>query len=356
MELIVEFLSEYGLFLAKVITVVISILVVIGSIVAAGAKGRKLVHKGHIEVKNLNEQFSTMTDLLKEAVLDKHDLKLEHKAEKKKLKEEEKAKKKADKKGEQQDYKKRVYVLDFDGDIKASAVESLKHEITAVLSMAETKDEIVVRLESGGGMVHSYGLASSQLARIKNAGIPLTITVDRVAASGGYMMACIADKLVAAPFAILGSIGVVAQVPNFHRLLKDNKIDFEMHTAGEFKRTLTMFGENTDKARHKFQEDMEDTHELFKEFVAEYRPKLDVANVATGEVWFGRRAISKDLVDELITSDEYLSAEAANADIYEVGYIEKKTLSEKMGMSLQQTIDAVILKWWNRLQSSQYFR
>src|SRR5690606_23138206 len=199
--------------------------------------------------------------------------------------------------------KARVYVLDFDGDIKASAVENLRHEITALLTLATPQDEVVLRLESGGGMVHSYGLAASQLARIRQAGVPLTVCVDKVAASGGYMMACIGEKILSAPFAILGSIGVVAQLPNVHRLLKQHNIDFEGLTAGEYKRTLTVFGENTAKGREKFQEDLETTHRLFKDFVASYRPQLVMEEIATGEIWLGSTALEKKLVDELKTSD-----------------------------------------------------
>ena len=109
----------------------------------------------------------------------------------------------------------------------------------------------------------AYGLAASQMQRIRDKKLKLTVCVDKVAASGGYMMAVVADKIIAAPFAVLGSIGVLAQVPNFHRLLKKHDVDFEMLTAGKYKRTLTMFGENTDKGREKFQEDIEDTHVLF---------------------------------------------------------------------------------------------
>ncbi len=174
---------------------------------------------------------------------------------------------------------------------------------------------------------HSYGLASSQLERIRRRNIPLTICVDRVAASGGYMMACIANRLIAAPFALIGSIGVVAQIPNFHRLLKKNDVDYEVLTAGDYKRTLTMFGENTDKGREKFVEELEDTHSLFKEFVSEYRPQLDIEKVATGEVWFGRRALENQLIDQIETSDDYLFNLSEEADIYKVKYRPKQTLA-----------------------------
>jgi serine protease SohB len=204
-------------------------------------------------------------------------------------------------------------------------------------------------------MVHSYGLASSQLARITGKQIPLTVCVDKVAASGGYMMACVANKIIAAPFAVIGSIGVIAQLPNFHKLLKKNEIDFEMFTAGEYKRTVTMFGENTHKGREKFKEDLEDTHVLFKDFVAQHRPQVDIAEVATGEVWFGRRAFEHKLVDELKTSDEYLLSQSDNADIYEMEYVVKKSLPEKVGLAAQGAVDRLLMTWWERLQNSRWF-
>lgn len=356
-----EFLAEYGLFLAKVVTLVIAIGVVIGLVVSAGSRHKKS-EKGHIEVKKLNEKFEQMTDVLKEATLDPEQLKLQAKEEKKRHKIERAEQKKAAKlsaknkqPAESELVKKRIFVLDFHGDIKASACDSLREEISAVLTLATPEDEIVVRLESGGGMVHSYGLASSQLARITNKQIPLTVCVDKVAASGGYMMACVADKILAAPFAILGSIGVVAQLPNFHKLLKKNDIDYEMFTAGEYKRTVTMFGENTQKDREKFMEDLEDTHVLFKEFVSEHRPEVDIAKVATGEVWFGRRAKEVNLIDDLVTSDEYLLTQAANADIYEVHFAHKKSLPEKFGFAAQGAVDRLLLTWWERLQHNRWF-
>jgi serine protease SohB len=199
-----------------------------------------------------------------------------------------------------------VFVLGFHGDIRAHAVRNLREEISALLTLAEPEDSVVVRLESSGGMVHAYGLAAAQLTRIRERGIPLTVCVDKVAASGGYLMACVADRIVAAPFAMVGSIGVLAQIPNFHRLLKKHDIDYELLTAGQYKRTLTVFGRNTDTARQKFAEELEDTHALFREFVQRYRPGLDVAAVATGEVWFGERAQGLGLVDTLGTSDALL--------------------------------------------------
>ena len=345
-----EFLIEYGMFLAKAVTIVASIGIVVGLIVSSGMQSKKQ-SEGHIEVTKLNEEYDDWQDQLKSELLSDDALKAEQKAEKKKQKAEKKAKKKTDEVAN----KKRVFVLDFDGDIKASAVDNMRHEISAVLTMAKESDEVVIRLESGGGMVHSYGLASSQLQRIRDRNIPLTVTVDKVAASGGYMMACIANNIVAAPFAIIGSIGVVAQLPNFHKLLKKNDIDFEIHTAGEYKRTLTMFGENTDNGREKFREELEDTHVLFKEFVGEHRPELDVAAVATGEVWYGSRAKAINLVDEISTSDDYLMRQRDSAEIYKIVFEHKKSLQEKLGFAAETAVDTAISKWLSRLQNARFW-
>lgn len=346
-----EFLTEYGVFLAKAATIVVAILIVAGSIASLGARSKKAA-SGHIEVKHLNKELESMTDAIKSVTLDKEVLKQEHKALKKQDKQDKKERAKEEKKG---GHKRRVYVLEFEGDIKASAVDSLREEITSVLAVAQQSDEVVIKLSSAGGMVHTYGLAASQIKRICDRNIPLTICVDKVAASGGYMMACIADKIVAAPFAILGSIGVVAQLPNFHRLLKKHDVDFELITAGEYKRTLTLFGENTEKGRDKFIEDLEDTHELFKSFVSENRPQVDIVEVATGEVWFGQRAMDKKLVDELGTSDDYLTTACNNSEVYQVTYVHKKTIQDRLALTAHSVCDRLLLTWWERLTNFRFY-
>ncbi|MNF38882.1 putative protease SohB [compost metagenome] len=339
-----EFLVEYAGFLARTATVLAAILIVLVAIAVMRQRERRA--GGHLEVHKLNDFYKSLRDRLQDGVLDKEQLKALRKQEAKA----EKAEKKA------AGHKPRVYVLDFDGDIKASAGEHLRHEVTALLTLATPQDEVVVRLDSAGGMVHSYGLASSQLARIRQAGVPLTVCVDKVAASGGYMMACIGEKILAAPFAILGSIGVVAQLPNFHRLLKKHAIDFEVLTAGEYKRTLTVFGENTDKGREKFQEDLDITHELFKNFVARYRPQLAIDEVATGEVWLGQAALGMRLVDELKTSDEYLSERAQHVELFQLRYHEKKSLQERVGLATSLVLDTVLLRWWSRLSQPRFWQ
>lgn len=357
-----EFLAEYGVFLLKALTIVISIVLVVAGIAAVSGK-QKASHDGQITVNKINDDLDDYKEVLEGSLFDKEELKEMEKSRAKEDKEKAKAEKvkaKAQKKTGKvkteaaEAPKKRVFVLDFDGDIKASAADLMREEITAVLTMARKEDEVVVRLESGGGMVHSYGLASSQLQRIKDKGIPLTVCIDKVAASGGYMMACIADKIVSAPFAIVGSIGVVAQVPNFSRLLKKHDIDFEMFTAGEYKRTVTMFGHNSAKAKEKFSADLEETHVLFKNHVSRFRPDLNIEEVATGDTWYGQDALENKLVDALGTSDDYLVAACNDADVFEVSYEFKKSLQEKLGLAVQLGIEKAATRFLTALNTQAH--
>jgi serine protease SohB len=324
---------------------------VIGFLLAMIASGKRKSQPGSLSVTKLNESYDAMKAELDHQLLDKKVLKGIEKEKKKKEKLEKKAQKKSPKTDEAE--KKRLYVLDFDGDIKASAVETMREEITAILSVAKSQDEVVVRLESGGGVVHGYGLAASQLQRIREANIPLTICVDKVAASGGYMMACVADKIIAAPFAILGSIGVVAQIPNVHRLLDKSLIDVELHTAGRYKRTLTMLGENTDEGREKFKQDLEDTHGLFKRFVSSQRPQLDIEDIATGDTWYGSEALENKLVDVVMTSDAYLVSHYANADVIQVVYKQPKGMAERLGLSFFSALEQKAVSWIGKLTQSR---
>ena len=350
-----EFLFEYLGFLARAVTVVVAIMVVMGFVFAnAARKSGQSGSEGVLEVKHLNRELEDLKVALEGAIVSPEEQKLQTKqreaAEKKKRKAEAQAAKaahKAAQKAAQKTEKNtagetsegteeagtgKVYVLNFVGDIQASALDQLRQEVTSVLTVATPADEIVVRLESGGGMVHAYGLAASQLQRIRDQHIPLTATIDKVAASGGYMMAAVADKILAAPFAVVGSIGVVAQVPNVHRLLKKHDVDVELITAGEHKRTLTMLGENTDEAREKFTEQLEDIHELFQEHVVAHRDVVDIKQVATGEAWYGQRALDVKLVDRLITSDSYLVECAAERDVYLLRWeVQKKPLERLLG-------------------------
>ncbi|MEK6805876.1 MAG: protease SohB [Pseudomonadota bacterium] len=319
-----EFLYNYGLFLAKTVTFVAAVIFVVSALASLVRQVRAQMGD-HLEVKSLNDRFKDLADAVNHSVLPPAEFKQLDKTRAK----EDKARAKAQKKGTAVE-RPRVFVLNFDGDLQASSVASLREEVSAVLQVARDKDEVLLRLESEGGLVHGYGLAASQLQRIRDRKIALTAAVDKVAASGGYLMACVADHIVAAPFAIVGSIGVVAQLPNFNRLLKKHEIDFELHTAGEFKRTLTLFGENTEAGREKFQQEIEDTHALFKAFVAENRPTMPLAQVATGEHWFGTRALALKLVDALKTSDDWLLEKSKTADLYEVSFRRHRSLSDRL--------------------------
>lgn len=362
-----EFFYEYGLFFLKALTFVIAVVVILMAIVAAAMRGRQAggsSSSGHIEIAKFNERLEDMQESLSFSLLEPAERKQAEKDKKAADKAEKKAARKAAKKASKQRgsgetivaevTRPRLYVIDFDGDIRASEVEKMRREITAILTTATPEDEIVVRLESGGGMVTSYGLAASQLDRIRDKKIPLTVCVDKVAASGGYMMACVADKLVAAPFAVLGSIGVVAQIPNFHRLLKEMNIDFEMLTAGKYKRTLTVFGENTDEGRQKFIEDIERIHGQFKQYVSERRPGLDIEAVATGEIWSGQDTLDLHLADQLSTSDQYLIDACEERDVLLLSYKEKKNLMDRLSLGVQNTVDGVLLKWFDRLMKARF--
>lgn len=312
-------LAELGLFSAKALIILVFILALLAGIIAIISRGKEKT-SGTILIQNLNEKLTETTEGLLQEVLTKDQLKKRIKEKKQKEKEEKRL----------ATEKYNTFVIDFQGDIKASAVNSLREEITAILGIANEKDEVVVRLESAGGMVHTYGLAAAQLQRVRQRNIMLTVIVDKVAASGGYMMASIGNKILAAPFAIIGSIGVIVQLPNFHRLLKEKHIDFEQLTAGNFKRTLTMFGQNTDEGREKLREEIEEIHHLFKDLIKEHRQQLDIEKVATGEHWLGSQALELKLVDSITTSDDYLLEKSRDTNIYEIRYLTKKSLVEKL--------------------------
>ena len=325
-----DFIYEYGLFLVKLGTVIAAVAAVAFVIVMLKMRSR-VAEEGHLEVKHINDKFDHAKLLLEAATLPKGSYK-------KSAKEHKEKRKKADKSDAGD--KKRIFVVNFKGDIRANEVASLREEVSAILTTAAAADEVLVILESGGGTVAGYGLGASQLQRIRDKNIELTVAVDKVAASGGYMMACVANRIIAAPFAIIGSIGVLAQLPNFHKLLKKHDIDFEQIAAGKYKRTLSLFGENTEADREKLREELEETHELFKQFVRENREQVDVEEISTGEHWLGKKALERGLVDALQTSDDYLSAAAASADIYEIRFTRKKSLMDKFFSSTAKLFQA----------------
>ena len=308
--MIIELISNYGLFLLKTITIVVSIIIIISVIV----NSKKNTTEGGLEVQSINKDLDSLEEGIKKNILSKQEFKKFVKSKKKNSKK----------------LSNKIFVIDFKGNIKASEIISLRREISGILLSFKKGDEVLLRLENSGGTVHEHGLAASQLKRIRDKNIPLTICVDKVAASGGYMMACVANKIVASPFAIIGSIGVIAQVPNFNKLLKNKGVDFEQQTAGNYKRTVTMFGKNTDKDRKKLKEQLEDIHSLFKEFIKDNRRNLDVEKVSTGEYWYGKDALKLKLIDKILTSDEYIISMKDRFEIVRIKYKPAKSISDKL--------------------------
>lgn len=315
---------NYGLFVAKTATLIVAFVVLIAVIARIlGAVRRRSGERGHLEVQHINNRLRETADALLDEML-------EGRARKQHNKQNRRENRKRRREMRMAEPRLRLFVLDFVGDLDASPTSALREEVSAILQISEPSDEVLVRLESTGGFVHSYGLAASQLRRLREHGLRLTVAVDKVAASGGYLMACVADQIIAAPFAVIGSIGVVAQLPNFYRWLKKNDIDMELHTAGEFKRTLTMFGENSEAARNKFRAELEETHALFKAFVSEHRPQVAIGDVSTGEHWYGSRALEMRLVDHLKTSDDYLLEQAQKREVFVIRYRSVRTLRERL--------------------------
>ena len=334
-----DYVYDYLEFLAQAVTIVAAFLIVLAAIASVAAK-RRAPTVGHLEVSRLNDHLDNLKEQIDHAVLPARQFKKNAKAAAKSRKNKERAQSPTP-----TEPVERVFAITFKGDLQATRINRLRQEINAILAQAREGDEVVARVESPGGLVHSYGLAASQLLRIRERNLKLVVAVDKVAASGGYLMAAVANRVIAAPFAVVGSIGVVAQIPNVHRLLKKKDVDVEVITAGKYKRTMTVFGENTEEGRQKFIEDVEDLHALFQEFVADKRPGLDLEKVATGETWYGQRAIELNLVDEIMTSDEYLMNKCADADVFELRWAEPQKPLEKLLAQTENSIARLLARW-----------
>jgi len=334
----IDFLFQYGLFFAKALTIVLATIIILSAFSSLAHKGKR--EGGTWVITSLNNKMEAIHHTLQSKTLPKEKWKKWLKTHK------DKGNKKSQKPKEN---KPRLFVLRFDGDIRASQTDALRESISAIIGIATPPDEVLIILESAGGLVHSYGLAASQLARLRQHQLTLTVAIDKLAASGGYLMACVANKIIAAPFAIIGSIGVIAQLPNFHRLLDKNQIDFEQHTAGKYKRTLTVFGKNTEQARQKFQAILEETHQLFKQHIALHRPQVDIEKVATGEHWHANLAKTHQLIDTVQTSDDFILEKIKHYQIFEVQYQEKRKLSEKLTFRVFSTLEKYLISALSKL-------
>lgn len=325
-----DFLLSIADFIVKAAVIVLAVGLVVGILASTANRQRK--QQGELQITNLSKQLRDIAKRIEHELLSKKQRKQAQKDAKKEAKQSGNA---------APDSQPRIFVLDFKGSMDAKEVDALATEVTAIVGAAKAGDTVLIRLESPGGVVHGYGLGAAQLQRLREAQLKLVVSVDKVAASGGYMMAAVAEHIVAAPFAIIGSIGVVAQMPNFHRWLKKHDVDFEQVTAGEYKRTLTMFGENTDGDRQKFKEDLEQIHHQFKHHIAQYRPQVELEKVATGEYWTAQQAFEFALVDELMTSDSWLLKRASNHTILHVSYQEKRPLGERIGKNVTAVLTSV---------------
>lgn len=345
-----EIIWEYLLFLAKVATILIAIIIVFSGIVGTAIGERKTQAGGYIEIIGINGIFKDYKHSLQSAVMSKKAYKQAVKAADKESKEKHKTaaanliKNKQANASESDTPRegRSMFYIEFHGDLRAQSVNNLRHEVSAVLTTAVAGDEVLVSIESGGGLVSSYGFAASLLQRFQGKGLKLTVAIDKVAASGGYLMACVANNIIAAPFAFIGSIGVVAQVPNFYRLLQQHHVDMDVFTAGEHKRQVTFFGENTEDGKVKFQESLEEIHEQFKEIVVTNRPDLDIEKVSTGEVWLAQKAAELGLVDELTTCDAYLMQACDDMEVVQVKWINRTSAIERIMQQTEQSIHRVL--------------
>lgn len=338
-----ELLADYGLFLLQTVTIVLAVIAVI--VVSSKISGGGDEQKGAIKITDLSKKFADQSKYVKTVLDDalaQEKLSLIDRIKKRLNKSSQTTSETPSKK------EKIAIVIEFKGDMKASQVANLRQEVTAILAMERKPDQVVIKLTSPGGLVHTYGLASSQLSRLREAQIPVSACVDTVAASGGYMMAVCAERIIAAPFAVLGSIGVVAQIPNIHRFLKNRDVDVELHTAGANKRTLTMLGENTPEGRRKFREDLEQTHLLFKAWIAERRPNLDLDAVADGSIFYGTDALTKGLCDEIATSDDVLLGLSTDHHLFALKWVEKKSLAARLSRDASGAIVDQVDQYINR--------
>lgn len=311
--------SDYFLFLLKSITVVMAIVIIAGTIIRATKEGHE-PSQGKLSITRLNKALEAIRLRMQQETLGKKALKKEVKALKEQHKKEDKS----------NDDKPNAYTIRFKGDIQASQVDALRQEVTAILTTAKAGEEVVISIESPGGAVPGYGLAASQILRLKEADLKVTACVDQVAASGGYMMACVADRILAAPFSIVGSIGVLSQVPNIHRFLKRFDVDVDVLTAGKHKAPMTLMGENTEEGKQKHVQDLNAIHTRFKELVKLHREELNIDDVSEGDFWLAEDALKLNLVDEISTSDAYIMSLCAQANVYRVQWQPHKSFEQRI--------------------------
>lgn len=312
-----DFFVDLAAFLIKAGILAAASVFVLGSLIGMIRRARMDPGQDHLRVTYLNEELADHSLSILNAMMPPKAFKKLARRQQQEL-------------GVKSRTRPKTFILDFFGDLAASSVDALRQQINALLLVLEEKDEVLVRLESSGGKAHAYGFAAAQLGRLKGENRRLVVSIDRVAASGGYMMACVADHIIAAPFALVGSIGVLAMVPNFHRLLQQFNVDYDEFAVGENKKNISLLGANTEEGKQKFIQDMEEFHRDFKGFVAEHRPAVKIDEAADGDVWYGEKARTLGLVDELKTSDDFLLERIKERDLFRVEFVESKPLRKRL--------------------------
>ncbi len=205
----------------------------------------------------------------------------------------------------------RLAVLRFQGlrDLNASGDQRLSEAIDEVLVNRDHFEEAVVIIDSPGGTTHGYGHAYALLERLSASGLKVTACIDRIGASGGYLMALPADRILAGPFAIVGSVGVVAGIPNVKRLLEEKGVSYRLFVAGDKKRVVHFADDDGPEVREYMDEKLAGIHTQFLQAVEKHRgDRVKLDEVRSGDHWSAEESVEKGLglVDELQTSAEYL--------------------------------------------------
>ena len=166
------------------------------------------------------------------------------------------------------------------------------------------------------------------------------------------MMAVVADRIVASRLAVIGSIGVVGQVPNVHRLLKRFDIDVLEMTAGTNKRPVSLIGPLTDQGIETFKKQLSDTHRLFRDHVHRFRPQLDIEAVSNGDIWHGVDALTHGLIDEIATSDEMIdrARHEGDLDVFSIRWRQAKNLRERLEESVSLITEKALMRALQRLK------
>ncbi len=207
-----------------------------------------------------------------------------------------------------------VAVIDLEGPI-FDVRDVLKQVVT--FTKNSSVKAIVVHINSPGGAVAPSQELYEELKKSRAKGKKIVVSMDSVAASGGYYIACAADEIYANPGTITGSIGVIAEFPNFEGLMDKVGIRFETIKTGKYKDTGSAFRPMNEDERALIQEMLMDVYDQFVEAVAEGRnmPIKKVRKYADGRVFSGRQALEYGFVDALGTQSDAIERAAVLAGI-----------------------------------------